>query len=333
MADAREAWYLETASGHHWMAQRVPHGSVFFSANQGRFRVSGWAGGRVNAAGVEGSGRWKRGCLCWWFDMGSWSGGGSARCRGMLQCRLEPCHVGVVACIATASPPNRHPSPCSPAPPPPRPRLLLQAMESDTLTSPGLLQFAADQGLYDPATQPFSFFACFVEDIAKDRTYNAPRVRALERFFAGRQAEDQAEGVAEMEQEGQQLGGGSATAAAAASTDVAAAADDDSPGGRRRLPSVFPRPSRRLSVWDVAAALRIHYDGSPHDPYGGGEGGSRRLAAAPKKDTWRPVTLLREWEHGGCLRSTRLVCCVCCVCVSAVNRSMGHITPAASRDV
>jgi dipeptidase len=28
-ADAREAWYLETASGHHWAAQRVPDACFF----------------------------------------------------------------------------------------------------------------------------------------------------------------------------------------------------------------------------------------------------------------------------------------------------------------
>ncbi|PRW58931.1 dipeptidase [Chlorella sorokiniana] len=38
LADSREAWYLETASGHHWMAQRLPHTSFFISANQGRFQ-------------------------------------------------------------------------------------------------------------------------------------------------------------------------------------------------------------------------------------------------------------------------------------------------------
>lgn len=37
-ADGREAWYLETASGHHWLAQRIPRHAVFVSANQGRFQ-------------------------------------------------------------------------------------------------------------------------------------------------------------------------------------------------------------------------------------------------------------------------------------------------------
>lgn len=33
-----EAWYLETASGHHWAAVKVPEGTAFVSGNQGRFR-------------------------------------------------------------------------------------------------------------------------------------------------------------------------------------------------------------------------------------------------------------------------------------------------------
>jgi dipeptidase len=37
-SDRNEAWYLETASGHHWLAARIPDDSVFFSANQGRLQ-------------------------------------------------------------------------------------------------------------------------------------------------------------------------------------------------------------------------------------------------------------------------------------------------------
>ncbi|KAL4425605.1 hypothetical protein ABPG75_009621 [Micractinium tetrahymenae] len=38
IADREEVWYLETASGHHWLAQRVPPDTFFVSANQGRFQ-------------------------------------------------------------------------------------------------------------------------------------------------------------------------------------------------------------------------------------------------------------------------------------------------------
>ncbi|MBF0118842.1 MAG: C69 family dipeptidase [Desulfobacterales bacterium] len=37
-SDRNEAWYLETASGHHWLAMRIPDDSYFVSANQGRFQ-------------------------------------------------------------------------------------------------------------------------------------------------------------------------------------------------------------------------------------------------------------------------------------------------------
>ncbi len=38
LSDRNEVWYLETASGHHWLAQRIPADSFFVSANQGRFQ-------------------------------------------------------------------------------------------------------------------------------------------------------------------------------------------------------------------------------------------------------------------------------------------------------
>lgn len=37
-SDRNEAWYLETSAGHHWVAARVPPGSFFISANQGRLQ-------------------------------------------------------------------------------------------------------------------------------------------------------------------------------------------------------------------------------------------------------------------------------------------------------
>jgi dipeptidase len=38
LSDRNEIWYLETASGHHWVAQRLPADSYLVSANQGRFQ-------------------------------------------------------------------------------------------------------------------------------------------------------------------------------------------------------------------------------------------------------------------------------------------------------
>lgn len=100
-SDRNEAWYLETASGHHWLAQRIPDQAVFFSANQGRFQQAD-------------------------FD--------------------DP---------------------------------------MQTLASPGLLEFAVKNGLYDPTKGPFNFFTCCVSDTEHDHTYNYPRVRELLKFFVG----------------------------------------------------------------------------------------------------------------------------------------------------
>ena len=38
IADKNEVWYLETASGHHWAAVKVPDEAYFVSANQGRIQ-------------------------------------------------------------------------------------------------------------------------------------------------------------------------------------------------------------------------------------------------------------------------------------------------------
>ncbi len=40
LSDRNEIWYLETASGHHWLARRLPADSYFVSANQGRFQAA-----------------------------------------------------------------------------------------------------------------------------------------------------------------------------------------------------------------------------------------------------------------------------------------------------
>lgn len=40
LSDRNEIWYLETASGHHWLAQRLPADTYFVSANQGRFQAA-----------------------------------------------------------------------------------------------------------------------------------------------------------------------------------------------------------------------------------------------------------------------------------------------------
>lgn len=38
VVDEKELWYLETGTGHQWMAQRVPNNQYFATANQGRLQ-------------------------------------------------------------------------------------------------------------------------------------------------------------------------------------------------------------------------------------------------------------------------------------------------------
>ena len=98
--DSNEAWYFETASGHHWMAQRIPDNAYFVSANQGRFQ---------------------------YFD--------------------------------------------------PEDRM-------NMMSSPGLIEFATANGLYDSKSGPFNFFKAYISDTDHDKTYNYPRVRELLRLYS-----------------------------------------------------------------------------------------------------------------------------------------------------
>ena len=111
--------YLETASGHHWLAQRVPHDSFFISANQGRFQEAR--------------------CRCWgsaWIDARQ-AAGSSNSTRGP-KLRLKT--------------PHPRPSCCSCLP-------QVDEGADGVLASPGLRRFAAENGLWDPASgRPFNYF-------------------------------------------------------------------------------------------------------------------------------------------------------------------------------
>jgi len=157
-SDKNEAWYLETASGHHWVAARIPDDSVFFSANQGRMQ-------RIDLS--------------------------------------DPMNF---------------------------------------LASPGLMEFAVKNGLYDPAKGAFNFFACCIADGDHDHAYNYPRVRELLKMFAG---------ITYEKEDG--------------------------------LYPVFVKPTAKISVGDVARALRNHYNGTEHDPY----------EHKNPKEPYRPISVMR----------------------------------------
>ena len=54
LADANEAWYLETGSGHHWVAVKIPDDAYFVSSNQGRIQQIGLQDGKFES-GFKGS--------------------------------------------------------------------------------------------------------------------------------------------------------------------------------------------------------------------------------------------------------------------------------------
>ncbi|KAL4437238.1 hypothetical protein ABPG75_004377 [Micractinium tetrahymenae] len=172
-ADDREAWYFETASGHHWLAQRVPDGSFLVAANQGRFQE---------------------------VDLS------------------DPANV---------------------------------------LHSAGLADFAAGLGHAPAAASDgatwLNFFAAFMADGESDRRFKYPRVCALQALLGG-------------------VDPGPCDTVTAAPTFLPPA----------RHPHFLGGGSRRLSLHDVAAGLRNHYDGSKQDPYSTGSNATLRPVAVPR---------------------------------------------------
>ena len=144
-ADRNEVWYLETASGHHWMAAKMPADKCFATANQGRLRD------------------------------------------------YDP-----------------------------------QDTEN-YMASPGLIDFAVKNGLFDPKQGPFDFHKAFMRDKPIDSRYNYPRVEVLNYCITG-------------------LNGPNVYT------------DGD------RLP-VFATPNHKISLSDLKNMLRQHYEGTPSDPY------------------------------------------------------------------
>ncbi|PSC67957.1 peptidase C69 [Micractinium conductrix] len=136
---------------------------------------------------------------------------------------------------------------------------------SSALASPGLLQFAERAGLWDPSSgEPLNFFKAFMRDGDHDTNYSYPRVCLLQHLWAG------------------YCGGGNC-GSEEGSCDVGSSGVPLPCNDMRRQP-VFLRPHpRKLGVQDVMAAMRNHWDRSPHDPY------TRHNPDEP----WRPIALLR----------------------------------------
>lgn len=112
------------------------------------------------------------------------------------------------------------------------------------LGSDDLITFAEEHGLYNPKDGPFDFHKAYSEETENDKTYNYTRVWRL-----------------------QHLVNPSLT------TKV-----EDGP----KTP-LFVKPVKKLTVDDIKAMQRDHYNGTSHDPY---------MLKNPK-EPWRPVSVMR----------------------------------------
>lgn len=119
----------------------------------------------------------------------------------------------------------------------------------DMMASKNLIQFATEKGLYEPTKDgKFNFSKAYTRDDERDRTYNDPRVWTIQKEFNPSVNQDMAKG--------------------------------------REFP-VFMTPEKKMTLDDVKAVLRNHYEGTSHDPYTNGLNG---------KEPWRPVSVFRTYE-------------------------------------
>lgn len=245
-SDAKEAWYLESAGGHLWLAQRLPDDAVFVSANQGRLQV-GRRGLGACAAGLATLG---------------------APLQGRSMQLLSPM-----------------------APLCPAPQEVDLEDKQNVLHSPGLEEFAAREGLWDPAqggvpvlrcacracrpalvvdapparralqhaaracgaplpccAGPFNWLAAFMEDSEQDAVYNYPRVAWLQSELSCRGAPGPCTGEHGLRLRPRPL--------PCAGLYVQPTSPDQGP-----FFPVFQPPARPLNLTDVMAGLRQHYQG------------------------------------------------------------------------
>lgn len=123
------------------------------------------------------------------------------------------------------------------------------AKDPNFMGSKTLIEFATEKGLYDQKRDgAFNFSKAYTRDDERDRTYNDPRVWTIQKQFTPSLNQDVAAG--------------------------------------RQFP-VFATPEKKMTLDDVKAVLRDHYEGTEHDPYSKGLNG---------KEPWRPVSVFRTYE-------------------------------------
>jgi dipeptidase len=112
------------------------------------------------------------------------------------------------------------------------------------MASSDLVSFAEKNGLYDPKTGPFDFHKAYFEERENDKTYNWPRVWRMQHLLDP-----------------------------SMTTTV-----EDSPTA-----PVMITPAKKLSIEDIKAIQRDHYNGTSHDPY----------ANENPKEPYRPISVMR----------------------------------------
>nr|WP_172486311.1 C69 family dipeptidase [Campylobacter ureolyticus] len=117
------------------------------------------------------------------------------------------------------------------------------------LASKGLIDFAIKNGTYDPKKDgKFNFTKAYTRDDERDTTYNYPRVWWVQKMF--------------------------------------------NPSMKQKVEDgsnykVFLEPEKKLSVEDLKAAMRSHYDGTKYDPY---------VNQNTQDDIYRTISVFRTYE-------------------------------------
>ena len=121
--------------------------------------------------------------------------------------------------------------------------------DENQLAAPDLVEFARANGLWDPERDgAFNFSKSYTRDDERDRIYNDPRVwTMLRRLNPSLELDPQA---------------------------------------GRSYP-VFLTPERKVTLEDMKAVMRDHFEGTEHDPYG------EKLRG---DEPWRPISVFRTYE-------------------------------------
>lgn len=120
----------------------------------------------------------------------------------------------------------------------------------DQMASPAVIEFAQINGLYDPDRDgKFDFAKAYTRDDVRDRTYNDPRVWIMQKLLNP-----------SLQQ----------------------------PMDQGRDYEVFLKPEEKVTVNDLKAVMRNHFEGTEYDPYS-----TDKLS---DEDMPRPISVFRTYE-------------------------------------